>query len=69
MFGQVIGTTRNDFVLNPHAPLACKSTTQRLATYENIPLHIECSCDDFGLIELTFALKVDTYADPVEANV
>lgn len=68
MFGEVISKTQNDFVLNPCAPLGCKSTTQRLATYENIPLHIECSCDDFGLIELSWALKVDTYADPVEAR-
>ena len=53
MSGEVIGITRNDFVLNPFAPLSCKTSTKRLAAYENIPLSIECSCDDFGLIELS----------------
>lgn len=68
MFGEVIGTTRNDFALNPYAPELCKSNTKRLATYENIPLSIECSCGDFGLIELSWALKVDTHPDPVEVG-
>ena len=66
MSGKVIGTTRNDFVLNPFAPQSWKANTNRLATYENIPLSIECSCDDFGLIELSWALKIDTQTNPVE---
>ena len=66
MSGKVIGTTRNDFVLNPFAPQSWKANTKRLATYENIPLSIECSCDDFGLIELSWALKIDTQTNPVE---
>ncbi len=68
MSGDVIGITRNDFVLNPFAPLSCKTNTKRLATYENIPLSIECSCDDFGIIELSWALKIDTHTNPVEVS-
>ncbi len=68
MFGEVIGITRNDFVLNPYAPQSFKSNTGQLATYENIPLSIACSCDDFGLIELYWALKVDTRTDPVDVS-
>lgn len=68
MSGEIIGTTRNDFVLNPYSPQSFKSTTEHLATYENIPLSIECSSDDFGLIELSWALKVDTHTDPIEVS-
>ena len=68
MFGHVIGTTRNDFVLNPYAPLSCTTNRRRLATYENIPLYIECSCNDYGLIETSWALKVNTRSDPVEVS-
>ncbi len=64
--GEVIGNTRNDFVLNPFAPRPVGSLTSRRATYENIPLSVECSARDVGLIELSMALKVDTYADPID---
>jgi hypothetical protein len=67
MDGTIIGTTQNDFVLNPHAPTKVSSRSCRLATYENIPLEIRCSSNNDGLIELSWALKIDTFAEPVES--
>lgn len=64
--GTIIGVSQNDFVLNPFAPLRISTRQGRVATYENVPLDIKCSSAECGLIELLWALKVDTVNEPVK---
>ena len=68
MSGKAIGSTQNDFLLNPYSPLSINSRDRRLATYENVPLSVACSSDEVGLIELSWALKVDMRPDPIEVS-
>jgi len=37
----------------------------RFATYENIPVEVFCSAANFGLIELSLALKLDVSIEPI----
>lgn len=67
MRGTIIGSTRNDFVLNPFSPQTVETQPRRLATYENVPLQVRCSSQECGLTELSWALKVDGFNEPIEA--
>ncbi len=54
-------------MLNPYSPQTVETQPRRLATYENVPLQVRCSGQEYGLTELSWALKVDGINEPIEA--
>lgn len=68
MNGVAIGLRENEFALTPYAPQVVKSDLGSFATYENITVDVQCSAPDFGLIEMSVALKLDVAPEaiPVE---
>ena len=65
MNGVSIGVSKNVIELTPFHPQAVQSDVGTFATYENIPLDVQCSATEYGLIEISLAFKLDVAIEPI----